>query len=908
MNTHPANQLIIPASQGLYVKNETGNWDKKWSGEMYDALINPANTSTIYAVGRREGKKFMVIVSTDSGATFKPMEGFPTTIDIETGAVMSMSPENTNVLYVLMLTPNKTPLLYTGTWANNAWTWELTNTGGSNNFPMGNGQGYYDLVLEAHVSNHKVLYAGTTTLFRSNDGGKTFSVIGGYWGDFETHPDFQYIKSLPKDSIWVATDGGMILSVDNFATAEGFQVKNQGLMGSDFWGFDQGWNEDLIVGGRYHNGNTALADYYNDKAIALGGGESATGWIIHGKERHAAFDDIGPKVLPKSIHHVMPTEQFSFGKYPNMDSNGDHSSNLVSHPVNFNTIYVGQGSSLWQSDTYGAKFSILHTFPSKVRYFQVSMTNPKIMYLDVFSHGLYRSDDGGITWIQKPSLTSSAGSDTWKGNLFFCISPNDPQVIYATCNQHYPAKVFKSIDGGDTWTSWTDDLPANATAKHVMIQPDENGNDLVYITLTANRSFATNAAVYYRKADANTWVNFSNNMPPGLEIRFAKPFYRDSKIRLGTNCGVWESPMTVKSFRPVIIPWVESSQWDCVDDTLHFEDHSILNHQGASWKWSITPAPKYIDDANKRNPKVVVGNVGSYSVTLTVTVNGIAYSKHIEKFITAKACPTYPACNNLGLIPKTAWRVTADSQELNGEGIINGRASAAIDGKYKTYWHTQWQSQSPPYPHYLKVDLGDQYQLSKIYLYPRKGSENGDIKDYSITFSESSSDVGSTIAAGALERSKGRKNLDITTTIAGRYLTLHALSSQNGKNFAGLAEIEIKGCLAATIKLPTSKLSTPKSSASEPSTSFESLNTNVQAYPIPVQSQLNIELPFANQNERETVAYCITSIDGKSIQKGNVLMDHARCIFDLGSLPQGIYVMKVTSDKGQQATIKIVKK
>lgn len=283
----------------------------------------------------------------------------------------------------------------------------------------------------------------------------------------------------------------------------------------------------MIVGGRFHNGNTALADYYGDKAISLGGGESATGWVIHGRERHVAFDDIGTKVLPKSIRHVMPKEEFVFAKYPNMDGYGGYPGNVVSHPNYYNTIYVGEGKALWLSNTYGAEFSMLHTFPDKVRYFQVSLTQPNILYLDVVGTGLYKSEDGGVTWVQKSSITSSTyGGNGWKGNLFFCISPSDPNTLYTTRNYGYPAKVYKSTNGGDTWSDWTANLP-NGKAKQVLIQPDENGHDLVYITLTSDPANATNAMVYYRKTNTNNWVNFSNNVPIGLGINFSKPFYRD---------------------------------------------------------------------------------------------------------------------------------------------------------------------------------------------------------------------------------------------------------------------------------------------------------------------------------------------------------------------------------------------
>lgn len=85
----------------------------------------------------------------------------------------------------------------------------------------------------------------------------------------------------------------MNFTTDRFTSRSNHSARNAGLIGSDMWGFDQGWNEDLVVGGRYHNGNTAIAEFYDDTALRMGGAESPTGWVLKGKSRHVAFNDLG---------------------------------------------------------------------------------------------------------------------------------------------------------------------------------------------------------------------------------------------------------------------------------------------------------------------------------------------------------------------------------------------------------------------------------------------------------------------------------------------------------------------------------------------------------------------------------------------------------------------------------------
>lgn len=74
---------------------------------------------------------------------------------------------------------------------------------------------------------------------------------------------------------------------------------------------------------------------------------------------------------------------------------------------------------------------------------------------------------------------------------------------------------------------------------------------------------------------------------------------------------------------------------------------------------------------------------------------------------------------------KATWDVTASSEELVGEGAVNGRARAAIDGDINTFWHSNWASTAPPFPHWLNIDMKQLYFIDKIALHPRNNNSNG---------------------------------------------------------------------------------------------------------------------------------------------------------------------------------------
>ena len=74
---------------------------------------------------------------------------------------------------------------------------------------------------------------------------------------------------------------------------------------------------------------------------------------------------------------------------------------------------------------------------------------------------------------------------------------------------------------------------------------------------------------------------------------------------------------------------------------------------------------------------------------------------------------------------RTGWTITASSEELSGEGEVNGRAAAVLDGDINTFWHSQWEGAEPPYPHWLLVDMKKPLKVISVDLTARQNNGNG---------------------------------------------------------------------------------------------------------------------------------------------------------------------------------------
>lgn len=81
-------------------------------------------------------------------------------------------------------------------------------------------------------------------------------------------------------------------------------------------------------------------------------------------------------------------------------------------------------------------------------------SDPLIVYTGT-SHGIYRSMDGGETWVQlsKPDEPGYGPPGVRPGNpISLVVHPADPMTLFVN---GYQGGVFKSTDGAKSWTNWS---------------------------------------------------------------------------------------------------------------------------------------------------------------------------------------------------------------------------------------------------------------------------------------------------------------------------------------------------------------------------------------------------------------------------------------------------------------------
>lgn len=620
--------IIVTGDVGLWITDNGGaSWSNVYSDPTYDIKANPENPNKLYMLADNGSDEDQdLFISTDGGFSWVIQTlGWYSSSDPDKschGGRLAVSEADTSRVYAYLIGESKAgDVGYIGLWRSDDGGYNWTNPIGQVGGPYSAGipnlargsdtwdyhQGFYNCAIMANNANADEIVIGGLNMWRSNDAGVTFECVHGYQcSNYDMHVDMQDFRAF-GNQYWATTDGGIYFSSDFFNTQP--SVVMNGIHGSEFWGFGSGWNEDLLVGGLYHNGNNA---YYQNYAagdfLHLGGGEAPTGYVNPSDERKAYFSDVGGKIIPLNIGD--PIANASFGTAPNESYWSAQSSELEFHPNCYNIMFLGKDNQILKSVDGGALFTVIYSgvFGAVINYIEISRQYPDKQYA-ILKNGntcyLIKTTDGWATSISQTLPITT-------GRALIALDPlDDEQIWLALPSGSNGNKVYSSSNGGANWTNITSP-----------ILDGESIHSLVHIGGTDGGLYAgTNVSVYYTSNTIGNWVIDDAGLPAKMNTNILRPFYRDGKIRMASyNSGIWESSLYESPTNPIATIMVNELNTLCDADTFHFDCHSMLNHTGATWDWTFENG--HISTSNLRNPSVQFNGTGTHMVTLTVTNAG----------------------------------------------------------------------------------------------------------------------------------------------------------------------------------------------------------------------------------------------------------------------------------------------
>ncbi len=512
-STHVAIRVDPGVPLGVYVSTNGGNsWTRTLTAQRSyasDVVFDPVDPSTVYAAV--DGG---VYISSDAGTTWRgPLAGGLPATD-KAGrislAISASSPMTVYAAIEVTSAEGSGGTLYRTTNGGNSWSQVPTPKGPLFIRLTGEGSSFctpqcsYDMFVAVDPSDSNILYLGGLDLYRSTNGGTTWTDLGGYGGLLDLlellllrrlahiHPDQHAFAFDPfsHTTIYVGNDGG-IWSAKNADTCLAIRCwvnLNAGLMITQFTSLAAHPTDGRIFFGGTQDNGTPMHGGTSPVWKQLDGGDG--GWT--------AFD----RKNPRTMYHTF------FG---------------------LNIERSDNGGSTWRSITSG-----LNPRDKSLFYVPMAMdpNSPTTLYLGTYR--LYKTENRGDTWIQpSPGLSFPASGNCRAGDdciAAIAVAASDGRYVYAGTNT---GKFFVSRDEAESFSEIDIGLPRAPVSK---IFVDSTNPEIVFVTFSG---FGT-GHVFFTSIAGRAWSDISSNLSdvPANAIAVDPS---GATIYVGTDKGVYVS-------------------------------------------------------------------------------------------------------------------------------------------------------------------------------------------------------------------------------------------------------------------------------------------------------------------------------------------------------------------------------
>ncbi len=425
------------------------------------------------------------------------------------------------------------------------------------------GQSYLDIILVVDPVNPDRVWAGGIDVFRSDDGGNNWG-IAGFWETGQPlgpHADNHRLVFHPaydgvtNQTLFNTSDGG-IFYTDNandpvatgdragcspYSTKVAWKSLNHTFNVTEFHHGAAYPAGQWYIGGAQDNGTVRGGDALGSeqwRTIASGDG----GYIaINPADPNVVYHEFSGLSLVKSTDGGV-TFTSAIRGITESSSNFQFIPPFVLDPTNPNRLYTG-GLTVWRSDDAAATWSPasapLSSSTGGVSTLAVSAADSNRVLIGTSGGRVYRNTNA----------TAADGTTVWDVSLprsgfvaSIAFDPTTPDVAYAAYatfksgTQNY---IYKTVDGGLTWTgsdgSGDSALP-DAPVSSVLVDPLNNstifaGTDLgVFVSVDGGLSWAREDTPF-----VNTpIVNLALDRSTGPTYLFA----------FTTGRGVWRIPLS----------------------------------------------------------------------------------------------------------------------------------------------------------------------------------------------------------------------------------------------------------------------------------------------------------------------------------------------------------------------------
>ncbi len=555
-----ANRLFVAAlghpqgpntERGLYLSTDGGMTYQKvlYKDEntgAADVVLDPVNPDIVYAVlwqtrqgpwenGEFQGPNSGMYKSLDGGRTWRQLTaGLPTFADGLGRIGLTVAPSDPDRLYATVAVGGQ-GWLYRSDDAGDSWR-RITDDGRAAQRPSDFAE------VKVDPTNPDIVYTGSILVWKSVDGGQTWTAFRGAAGG----DDYHRIWIHPTDPrvMLVGGDQGAIITVNggeswsswyNQPTAQFYHVSTDNAY------------PYRVCGGQQESGSVCISSRGDDGQITFREwhpvGVEEYGYvapdpldpdIVYGGKvsrydrRTGQVQNVAPRLFRSEDYRVVRTMPVVFSPFdPHLLY---FASNVVWRTGNGGQTWTQISADLTRTDSvvppnvgiYATRPDVRRHHPGVVYTLAPSPLTDRWLWAGTDDGLIHVTRNGGASWtdVTPPSLVP------WAKVSMIDASHFDTLTAYAAINtfrlDDLRAHIYRTRDGGKTWTHIARGIPDEGVVNTVREDPVRRG--LLFA--------GTEREVYFSIDDGEHWQTLRQNMP-ATSIRDL--VIKDDDVVVGTH-------------------------------------------------------------------------------------------------------------------------------------------------------------------------------------------------------------------------------------------------------------------------------------------------------------------------------------------------------------------------------------
>ena len=502
----------------LYIDEDTG---------AIQVAFDPVNPDIVYAdlwTAREgpwenaawQGAGSGLYKSTDGGASWHALrQGLPTVAQGLGRIGIGIAPSDPNRLYATV-DAREGGGIYRSDDAGESWTRF------NDDYRLwGRGDDFGE--IKVHPNNPNVVYVGNIAAYRSTDGGKTFTAFKGAPGGDDYHRI--WINPENPDIILLAADQGAVISVNggrtwsswyNQPTSQLYHVATDNRFPYRVYGGQQE-SGAVSVASRSNYGQITARDWHPVRAdeyayVApdpLNPDLVYGGRVVRYDERTGQVQNVAPEALRSGKYRILRSMPLLFSPFdPHTlyfatnvlfkTTNGGHSWDIISPDLSREQPDVPESIGRFRTPEMASmkRRGVIYALAP-------SPLDGDLIWAGTDDGLIHTTHDGGKTWedVTPPNLTAWSKISQLDAGHF------DTGTAYAAVNRirldDMRPHIYRTHDGGASWTKITRGLPENGPVNVVREDPERPG--LLFA--------GTERAVYVSFNDGDDWQSLRLNAP-----------------------------------------------------------------------------------------------------------------------------------------------------------------------------------------------------------------------------------------------------------------------------------------------------------------------------------------------------------------------------------------------------------